>query len=29
MLPTERIDYGPIAGRPPLQLPGGARLRCG
>ena len=26
MLPTERIPYSPIAGRPPLQLPGGARM---
>ncbi len=26
MLPTERIDYAPIAGRKPLALPGGARM---
>jgi len=26
MLPTERLDYSPIAGRRPLMLPGGARL---
>ena len=26
MLPTERIDYSPIAGRRPLKLPGGARM---
>ena len=26
MLPTERLDYLPIAGRPPLVLPGGARM---
>src|SRR3954464_9223510 len=26
MLPTERISYSPIGGRPPLQLPDGARL---
>ncbi len=26
MLPTERIDYSPIAGRPPLLLPNGARV---
>ena len=26
MLPTERIPYSPIAERPPLRLPGGARL---
>jgi peptidoglycan/xylan/chitin deacetylase (PgdA/CDA1 family) len=26
MLPTERIDYIPIAGRPRLELPGGARM---
>ena len=26
MLPTERITYSPIAGRPPLKLPNGARM---
>ncbi|MFE9751411.1 polysaccharide deacetylase family protein [Saccharothrix saharensis] len=26
MKPTERIDYDPITGRPPLQLPEGARV---
>ena len=26
MLPTERIEYSPIAGRARLELPGGARL---
>jgi hypothetical protein len=26
MLPTERIAYSPIASRPPLVLPGGARM---
>jgi allantoinase len=26
MKPDERIDYSPIAGRPPLLLPGGARM---
>ena len=26
MLPTERIAYSPIAGRPPLKLPNGARM---
>jgi len=26
MLPTERIDYSPINSRPPLKLPGGARM---
>ncbi|GAC1641899.1 MAG: polysaccharide deacetylase family protein [Bradyrhizobium sp.] len=26
MLPTERISYSPIAGRPPLKLPDGARM---
>src|SRR5690348_12544794 len=26
MLPTERIQYSPICERPPLKLPGGARL---
>jgi len=26
MLPTERLDYSPIATRAPLKLPGGARL---
>ena len=26
MLPTERIAYSPIAARPPLRLPGGARM---
>ncbi len=26
MLPTDRIDYSPIAGRAPLKLPGGARM---
>ena len=26
LLPTERLDYSPIAARPPLALPGGARL---
>ena len=26
MLPTERIDYDPIEGRKPLELPGGARM---
>ena len=26
MLPTERIAYSPIADRPPLKLPGGARM---
>ena len=26
MLPTERISYSPISQRPPLRLPGGARM---
>ena len=26
MLPTERLDYSPISARPPLRVPGGARL---
>ena len=26
MLPRERTDYSAIVDRPPLQLPGGARL---
>src|SRR5258708_23767623 len=26
MLPTERIAYSPIATRPPLKLPNGARM---
>jgi allantoinase len=26
VLPTERLDYLPIAGRRPLELPGGARM---
>jgi peptidoglycan/xylan/chitin deacetylase (PgdA/CDA1 family) len=26
MLPTDRLAYSPIAGRPPLALPGGARM---
>lgn len=26
MLPTERISYSPITERPPLKLPGGARM---
>ena len=26
MLPTERISYSPIATRPPLKLPNGARM---
>src|SRR3954465_11495302 len=26
MLPTERISYSPISERPPLKLPGGARM---
>ena len=26
MLPTDRLDYSPITGRPQLKLPGGARL---
>jgi allantoinase len=26
MLPHERLPYSPMAGRPPLKLPGGARL---
>lgn len=26
MLPTERISYSPITSRPPLKLPGGARM---
>ena len=26
MLPHERLPYSPIEGRPPLKLPGGARL---
>ena len=26
MLPTERIAYSPIADRPPLKLPDGARM---
>src|SRR5918996_2016404 len=26
MLPSERIPYSPITGRPPLRLPDGARL---
>jgi len=26
MLPTDRLDYSPISARPPLVLPGGARV---
>ena len=26
MLPTERISYSPMAARPPLKLPNGARM---
>src|SRR5687767_15543091 len=26
MLPNERIAYSPVTNRPPLRLPGGARL---
>src|SRR3974390_1685275 len=26
MLPTDRLDYSPIVARPPLALPGGARM---
>ena len=26
LLPTDRVEYSPIAARPPLALPGGARL---
>ncbi len=28
MQPTERLSYSPIIGRPPLPLPGGARMVC-
>jgi len=28
MQPTERLAYSPIVGRPPLPLPGGARMVC-
>ena len=26
MLPSKRLDYSPIIDRPPLKLPGGARV---